>query len=137
MPPGTYGFKATGKLSASDYTEVAIPPLRDAIERGEKVRFLFQIGPGFEGLQAGAVWQEIKADLGLGVRHLSAWERTAVVSDEQWLRHVTATFDWMLPGEMRLFALERAAGRKALAGQLEPARPAIRRACACARACRA
>ncbi len=105
MPPGTYGFRAWGTLSASDYTDVAIPPLREAIDRGEKVRFLFQIGPDFKGLQAGAVWQEIKADIGLGFRHLSAWERTAVVSDEEWLRHVTATFDWMLPGEMRLFSL--------------------------------
>jgi SpoIIAA-like len=106
MPPGTLGWRVTGKLSRSDYTEVAIPPLREAIERGEKVRLLYQIGPDFKGLEASAIWEEIKADLGLGVRHLSSWERTAIVSDEEWLKHLMGLFGWMMPGEMRAFGLE-------------------------------
>ncbi len=105
MPPGTLGFRATGKLSHRDYVDVAIPPLRAAIDAGEKVRMLYQIGPDFEGIKADAVWDEVKADLGLGIAHLSAWERTAIVSDEAWLGHVATVFGWLLPGEMKMFSL--------------------------------
>jgi hypothetical protein len=105
MPPGTLGFRATGKLSRSDYTDVAIPPLRDAVQRGEKVRMLYQIGPDFHGIEPGAIGQEIKADLGLGIAHLSAWERTALVSDEGWLAHVSGALGWIMPGEYKLFGL--------------------------------
>lgn len=106
MPAGTLGFRASGKLSSSDYAEIAIPPLREAIEHGEKIRLLYQIGPGFDGLAAGAMWEDIKSGLGLGFGHLSAWERTAMVSDEDWLRQMIAVFGWMSPGELRLFPLD-------------------------------
>jgi SpoIIAA-like len=47
----------------------------------------------------------LKADLGLGLGHLSAWERMAIVSDESWMRHLMAGFGWMVPGELKLFSL--------------------------------
>jgi hypothetical protein len=53
MPSGTFGFRASGKLSPADYRDVLVPPLREAIERGEKVRLLFQIGPRSMGLRLG------------------------------------------------------------------------------------
>jgi len=106
MPPGTLGFFASGKLSRRDYTEVAIPPLRDAIERGEKLRTLYQIGPDFHGVEANAIWEDIKGDVGLGLRHYSSWERMAIVSDADWLHRAGAVFGWLYPGEMRLFGLD-------------------------------
>jgi SpoIIAA-like len=113
MPPGTLGFRAVGKLSHSDYVDVAIPPLRDAVDRGEKIRLLYQIGPGFEGIETGAIWDELKADFGLGLGHLSAWERMAIVSDEGWLSHLMAVFGWMVPGELKLFGLDEMDAAKA------------------------
>jgi stage II sporulation SpoAA-like protein len=107
MPAGTYGFRASGKLSHSDYVEVMIPPLRAAIDRGEKVRMLYQLGPGFHGIAAGALWDDVQADITLGLGHLSAWERTALVSDEGWLSHVAATIGWLIPGEMQTFSLDQ------------------------------
>ena len=112
MPAGTMGFRATGKLSHGNYVDVAIPPLREAIDRGEKIRLLYQIGPGFEGIEAGAMWDELKADFGMGLGHLSAWERMAVVSDESWLRHLMAVFGWLVPGEAKLFPLGEMAQAK-------------------------
>jgi hypothetical protein len=117
MPPNTFGFRGSGKFTRRDYTEVLIPPLRDAVERGERVRFLFQIDPDFHGIEADAVWEQAKADLGLGIGHLSAWERTAVVSDADWVRRAIALFGWMSPGELRAFGLEeRDAAKEWLAG---------------------
>jgi hypothetical protein len=106
MPPNTFGFRGTGKYSRSDYSEVLIPPLRGAIERGDRIRFLFEIGPDFHGIEADAIWKQAKADLGLGVRHLSAWERTAVVSDADWVARAIGLLGWMSPGELRMFPLD-------------------------------
>jgi hypothetical protein len=103
MPAGTFGFRGAGKFSRRDYTEVLIPPLRDAVERGERIRFLFEIAPDFHGIDADAVWQQAKADLGLGIGHLSAWERTAVVSDADWVTRAVGLIGWMAPGELRVF----------------------------------
>jgi SpoIIAA-like len=107
MPSGTFGFRASGELSPSDYRDVLVPPLREAIELGEKVRLLFQIGPGFEGFEAGAVWEDLKFGLGTGIEHLSAWERMAVVSDEDWVRRLMHTFGWLTPGEQRMYSLDQ------------------------------
>jgi stage II sporulation SpoAA-like protein len=105
MPAGTIGFHASGKLSHGDYVDVLIPPLRAAVERGEKVRMLYQLGPDFHGIEPDAVWDGVKADIGLGIGHLSTWERTALVSDEAWLSHLTDAIAWLVPGEMKTFPL--------------------------------
>lgn len=106
MPPGTLGFVGTGKFTREDYTEVLVPPLREAIERGERMRMLFQVGPDFHGVEAKAVGIQAKADLDLGLKHLSAWERIAIVSDEDWVRRAMGLFGWMYPGETRVFSLD-------------------------------
>jgi hypothetical protein len=35
MPPGTAGFRATGKLMRDDYREQFIPAMKEAIETGD------------------------------------------------------------------------------------------------------
>ena len=42
MPPGTIGFRASGKLTRRDYRDVLEPVLRGAAESGE-IRMLFEI----------------------------------------------------------------------------------------------
>ena len=97
------GFEASGKLEAADYRDVVLPALERAAATGE-VRFLIQM-PEFEGMSGGALWQDLK----MGVEHLRAWKRIAVVTDIPWMRHMTDLFGWMTPGEVRTFALaERA-----------------------------
>lgn len=118
MPPGTLGFRGSGKFTRSDYADVLIPTLREAVEGGEGVRFLFEISPEFHGVEADAVWEQAKADLGLGIRHSSAWVRTAVVSDAGWVRSSIGLVGWMAPGELRAFPLEELeAAKEWVAGQ--------------------
>lgn len=104
MPAGTIGFRLSGEVSRADYDDVLIPALTEVFEDGD-VRCLCQLGPGFEGYEAGAVWEDLKTGARLGVGHLSAWKRTALVTDVDWVRHLAALFGWMTPGEMKLFPL--------------------------------
>lgn len=105
MPEGTIGFRFSGKVSRADYDDVLIPGLTEVFEGGE-VRCLCQLGPGFEGYEAGAVWEDLKTGAKFGAGHFSAWKRVALVTDVDWVRHMTTLFGWMTPGELELFSLD-------------------------------
>jgi hypothetical protein len=101
MPPGTLGFQISGHLTREDY-KVLVPPLRTAVEAGERLRVLYAIGPELH-MEPGAMWEDLKLDVELGIKHRDAWERVAVVTDLDWLWRAFDLFSWMVPGEMRLF----------------------------------
>ena len=117
LPAGVIGFDAVGEVHSDDYRDVLRPAIDRAVGRGE-VRMVFVFGEEFTGYSAGAAWEDTK----LGFDHHAAWVRTAVVSDLDWIRHLVAVFGWMVPGEMRRFALADRAGAVAwAAGTDEPA----------------
>jgi hypothetical protein len=99
LPPGVLGFETSGKLQADDYRDVLAPAITKAAENGE-LRVVIVI-PEFDGMAAGAVWQDMK----MGVDHLRGWRRIALVTDIDWMVHATALFGWMTPGEVKTFAL--------------------------------
>ena len=99
MPAGVIGFDASGKLRAEDYRDVVLPALERAAATGE-VRFVI-IMRDFGGMSGGALWQDLK----VGFEHLRAWKRIALVTDIEWMRHMTDLFGWMTPGETKTFAL--------------------------------
>jgi hypothetical protein len=102
MPPGTLGFRISGHLTREDYADVLVPPLRGAIRAGRRLRVLFAVGPELH-MERGAIWEDLKAEVELGIRHRDAWERTAVVTDLDWLRRAFELAAWMIPGDARLF----------------------------------
>ena len=101
MPEGVIGFEVSGKIDAHDYGDVVLPAIERAARNGE-VRFLLLI-PEFHGMSGGALWQ----DLRVGVQHFRSWKRIAVVTDIDWIHHLTSLFGWMTPGETRIFPLEK------------------------------
>jgi len=102
-PEGVIGFEASGKLAAEDYRDVLIPAIERAAAAGE-VRFLIVIRD-FDGMAAGALWEDLK----VGLEHLRAWKRIALVTDISWMTHMTALFGWMTPGEVKHFSLDQQA----------------------------
>jgi hypothetical protein len=117
MPPGTLGFRVSGRLTREDYVHLLVPPLRRAVEAGERLRVLYAIGPELH-MEPAAVWEDLKVEVDLGIRHRDAWERIAVVTDIDWLWRAFELFSWMVPGEMRLFRERELEQAKAwLAGQ--------------------
>jgi hypothetical protein len=99
LPPGVVGFEVAGTLRAEDYRDVVLPALQRAYGSDE-YRFVIVI-PEFHGLTGGALWQDLK----VGVEHLHAWKRIALVTDIEWMRHATTLFGWLTPGEVEVFPL--------------------------------
>jgi SpoIIAA-like len=103
MPDGTVGLEATGKVTSEEYRETIEPTLRAAAEAGE-VRLLFVFGDGAE-LSSGALMEDARAGLALGFGHHSAWRRTALATDLEWVRRSFRLFSWLAPGEIALYEL--------------------------------
>ena len=112
MPEGTIGFRATAHVTGDEYKEVLLPAMRAAAEAGE-VRLVFAIGPDFDGFAPGALAQDSKVGITLGLGHMHSWRRTAVVTDVDWVAKAMHMFAWMAPGEVAVYPLEELAEAKA------------------------
>ncbi len=104
MPAGTIGFRSSGDLTGDDYREVLIPSLKEVIERGDKVRMLFVVGENFRETPGG-LFEDMKTGATLGAGHLSSWEKTALVTDQDWVKKAVRFFGWMAPGEIKILPL--------------------------------
>jgi hypothetical protein len=105
MPAGTIGFRASGKLTSDDYRDVLVPTLREAVDAGQ-VRMLFVLSD-FEELEPRAWLEDAKIGLELGFLKHSAWKRSAIVSDADWVKKTLRMFAWMTPGEVRAYDLDQ------------------------------
>jgi hypothetical protein len=106
MREGTIGFRATGRVTRAEYHDLLLPAMKAAAEAGE-VRMVFAVGPGFEEFEPGALMEDAKVGVTLGIGHLHAWKRTAVVTDVDWIKKAIHMFTWLTPGEVEVFELEQ------------------------------
>ena len=103
LPAGVIGFRLTGKLSRDDYHDALMQPIYAALDRGEKLKILIELPDEFDGLDLGALWEDMKAAGSVGLKHRDSWERFALVTDKDWVRHGVSAFGWISPGELRVF----------------------------------
>lgn len=101
LPPGIDGVKAVGRVSQAEYEKVIEPIFEQARKKGDKVRFLYELGPDFEGFSAGAAWEDMRFGLG-AIRMLAG---CAVVSDTGWIRETAKFVAVLLPCPLRVFGL--------------------------------
>lgn len=99
LPDDVLGFTAKGTVTAGDYESVIVPAVEALFARKKKARFLYHLGDQFSGFEAGAIWDDAK----LGLRHLGAWEKVAIVSDVEWIRAASKVFGLAIPGHIRVF----------------------------------
>jgi hypothetical protein len=99
LPENVLGFRATGDVTVGDYETVIIPAVEARIKESGKIRVLAHLGPDFTGFKSGVLLQDAK----LGLEHIKAWEKIAVVTDQQSIRDSITTFGWLIPGEIELF----------------------------------
>ncbi len=112
MPAGTIGFRASGRVTGEEYHDVLLPRMRAAAEAGD-VRMLFAIGPEFEKFELGALAEDARVGVTLGIGHAHAWKRTAVPTDVEWIAKALQMFAWLTPGEVKLYGLDELEAAKA------------------------
>jgi hypothetical protein len=99
--------RVTGKLVEADYA-CLVPELERLIQQHGKLRLLFELS-GFQGWDAGALWDEIKFDM----KHFADIERLAVIGDKKWEHAMTAFCKPFTKASIRYFdSAEAADARK-------------------------
>jgi hypothetical protein len=99
LPDRVLGLRARGEVSAQDYRTVLVPAIEEKLTKHKKARLLYVLGDDFEGYTGGAAWEDAK----VGMKHLTAFERVAVVTDVDWIEKMIKAFGFVIPGEVRVF----------------------------------
>jgi len=116
LPENAIGFEASGVVTGNDYETVLMPAVEDLLQRHARIRFLYYLGSAFESFEVRALWDDAR----VGLQHLRAWERIAVVTDVAWIRTAVHAFAFVVPGELRIYGnAEIAAARQWLAEKEE------------------
>lgn len=99
LPDSVLGFTAKGTVTADDYETVIVPAVEAQLQRHPKIRFLYVLGDQFEGFEAGAMWDDAK----LGLKHLTAWQKIAVVTEVEWIRAALLVLCFTMADHVRVF----------------------------------
>lgn len=103
----------SGHVTRQDYETVLVPAVDAALKAHRKIRLFYKVAPDFAGIEPGAVLE----DIGVGMAHLLAWERVAVVTDVAWIGHTIKAFGFLMPAAVRVFPLsDEGAARAWIAG---------------------
>jgi hypothetical protein len=111
MPPGVLGFEAVDDVEKSDYQDVLIPAIDEVLATGAKVRLVYVLGHEFDEYESDAAFEDLK----LGLKHPTAFERIAVVTDAKWAGPAIKLFSILWPGQAKAFALNELDAAKAWA----------------------
>ncbi len=103
MPDNVVAVSADGKVTGEDYEKVLIPAIEEKLKKHDKIRMLYMLGPEYAGFTADAVWDDAK----VGIRHMTAFEKVAVVSDVNWIVHATKFFSFMMPCQVKVFGNDK------------------------------
>ncbi|MBW4048828.1 MAG: STAS/SEC14 domain-containing protein [Proteobacteria bacterium] len=103
LPGNVVGAIARGRITKADYDNVLIPDVEAAMGRHEKVRFYYELGADFSGVDVGAAW----ADFIVGTKYWSRWERVAVVTDIPLITIAVNAWRFVMPAPLRVFATDQ------------------------------
>ncbi len=104
LPHGIDGVRAIGKISKEDYEQVFVPLFDEIRREGRHTRFLYQLGPEFEGFTPGAAWEDAK----IGLHSMRLFDGCAVVTDLGSIQEMTRLAGFLMPCPVGVFRnLER------------------------------
>jgi len=89
----------SGTLVKTDYKQLA-HEFEELVRQHGKLRVLISLAD-FHGLDAGALWEEIKFD----IKHFADYERLAVLGDKKWQQAMTIFFKPFTTAKIRYFDL--------------------------------
>ncbi len=102
MPGTVIAVRAVGRVTADDYRTVLTPAIDRATTDGRKARLYLELGEGFDGYDPSA----LLADTTVGMGHFTSFERIAVVTDTDWVRHAIHLFGPLIPGDVRVYRVD-------------------------------
>jgi len=109
FPDNVVAVSCKGRVTKDDYDKVLVPTVERALKAHDKVRLYYEAGSEFGGIDPAAAWEDFK----VGMEHFTRWQRVAVVTDVDWIRHTMQIFSFIMPGDMRVFPVAAASEARA------------------------
>lgn len=100
VPENVAGFRGTGEITEDDYRNVMVPKVNELARNTNRLNFLFLIDTELREFTAGA-WLQ---DALLGLKHMTKWNRGAIVTDNEMAVKFTDAFSLAVPGEFKGFS---------------------------------
>lgn len=101
-PENVAAFNATGEVTKEDFENLVIPYVEKKVGEFEELNYLLYLDTDLSNFTAGA-WLQ---DLLLGLKNLTKWNRTAIVTDKEGVQNFTEIFSVLMPGEFKSFPKE-------------------------------
>lgn len=99
LPDNVLGVSASGKITGADYETILIPAVEEKLKTNKKIRMLYQLGNDFTGFDLDAMLDDAK----IGMKHLSKWDRIALVSDHVIINSFAKFFGYLMTCEIRIY----------------------------------
>jgi hypothetical protein len=99
LPKNIVGFKAIGEITEKDFSETVIPKVEELIDETGKLNYLLVLETSLNNFTLSAWFK----DAFMGIKHITKWNRAAIVSDVEAIRNFTNFFSYLMPGEFRGF----------------------------------
>ncbi|KXJ49834.1 STAS/SEC14 domain-containing protein [Neptuniibacter pectenicola] len=94
-------LQANESLTQDDYTQTFIPLFEHVKNTHPTVRLLITFAPGFEGFEAGALWEDLK----FGSTHANDFYRIAIVGGSEWMEWISNVAECFMDGEIRHYKI--------------------------------
>lgn len=99
LPSTMVGFKASGEVTEEDFTTRVMPKVKELVSKTDTLNYMLVLDTSIKNFTAGAWFK----DAVMGVKHLTKWNRAAIVSDVQAVKTFTDIFSVLMPGEFKVF----------------------------------
>jgi hypothetical protein len=99
LPESVLGVSAEGKITGTDYETVLIPALELKLKTNKKIQMIYHLGNSFTAFDVYAMLDDAK----MGLKHLSAFDKVALVSDHRVINNVAKFFGYLLSCELRIY----------------------------------
>ncbi len=103
LPAGVLGYRAIGTIEASDYREVLDPAIEAVLADREQLNLVIVLGEQFDHLSLGAMLEDARL---ITFPH-EVWGRAAFVTNHEVLGGIATAFGGLVPGEFRVFPLDK------------------------------
>ncbi|WP_419868399.1 SpoIIAA family protein [Chryseobacterium sp. CT-SW4] len=101
-PQNVAAFNATGEVTKEDFENLVFPRVKEKVDQFDELNYLLYLDTDLNNFTTGAWWQ----DALLGLKNLTKWNRTAIVTDNDGVQNFTDIFSVLMPGEFKSFPKE-------------------------------
>ena len=103
LPSNMAGFRAKDTVTEEDFTGLVMPRVKQFVEENGELNYMLVLDTPIKNFTIGA-WMK---DAVMGIKHLTKWNRAAIVSDVDSIRTFTNIFSVFIPGEFKGFEHKR------------------------------